>query len=256
VVVTDVEVGCAAVILVLHHVVGDGVAGLAILSALVDDEGRPSTTTENRRPGRVIPSRGQLLRDATLNRLTMLSRLPALARRLTDALRVVHPLGMPHAARSSLNQVTGRRRRFAVVEVDLSSLTQAAHARGVTVNDLVLFAVASALHDLLLTRGEALDEVVISMPMSDRRQSTSGELGNHSGVVAIPVRTVGDPATLLRSVGAATRSAKLSPLGVSTALLGPLFRMLASVGLMHWLTTRQHLISVNRPWTSGLARVV
>lgn len=116
----------------------------------------------------LLPSRAQLVRDATLGRVIRLSRLPASVRRLAGAVRVIRPLTVTHAAPTSLNQVTGPRRRFAVVDLDLAVVVRTAHAHGVTVNDVLLLTVASALHNLLATRGEDLDKVIISMPMSDR----------------------------------------------------------------------------------------
>ncbi len=242
VVVTDVGPDRAAIVLVHHHVLADGVAGLAILSALADRTATESGERPARHTSCVLPSRARLARDAALGRLVSLSGLPASLRRLSSALRILRPRAITHASRSSLNQPTGRRRRFAVVETDLGAVALTAHEQGTTINDVLLLAVAGALHDLLATRGEDLDEVAVSMPVSDRRLASTTELGNHSGVVAIAVRTVGDPCALLQDVHTATRAAKLSPPGVSTALLAPLFRVLASVGLMRWVTMRQHLV--------------
>ena len=242
VVVTEVGADRAAVILVHHHVLADGIAGLAILSALADGLDPEPVAADGLPVTRPFPSRAQLVRDAALTRVISLSRLPGSVRRLSGAVRVLRPLTVTHAAPTSFNRATGRRRTFGVVDLDLAAVALTAHRHGVTINDVLLLIVASALHDLLASRGEVLDEVVISMPMSERRRAATGELGNHSGVVAIAVRTVGDPGILLREVSTATRAAKQSPLGVSTALLAPLFRALALVGLMQWFTTRQHLI--------------
>ena len=242
VVVTDVEVDRAAVVLVLHHVLADGVGGLAILSRLTDPGGPDQVEVSTRQRPRAFPSGGQLVADALRDRLDRLRRLPASVRRLVDAVRIIRPLGGTHATPSSLNQVTGRHRQFAVVEVDLGSLAHAAHAHAATINDLLLLAVATALHDLLAMRGEKMDEVVLSMPVSERRQTVSTQLGNHSGVAAITVATLGEPERRLRDVVTATRAAKTMPAGASTALLAPLFRALAAVGLLRWYAMRQHRI--------------
>ncbi|MDQ2755966.1 MAG: WS/DGAT domain-containing protein [Actinomycetota bacterium] len=242
VVVTGVEVDRAAVVLVLHHVLADGVSALAILSALTDPRSPDQVEAPTPLRPRAFPSWGQLVADSLRDRRARLRGLTTSTRRLRTALRVLRSSGETHAAPSSLNQVTGRRRRFAVVDVDLGSLSRAAHAHAVTMNDVLLLAVASALHDLLAARGEQVDALVLSMLVSEQRQTGSARLGNHSGVVAVTVATVGEPAGLLRAVGRTTRAAKALPAGASTAVLAPLFRALASTGLLRFYTMRQHRI--------------
>jgi len=118
----------------------------------------------------------------------------------------------------------------------------AAHAHQATVNDVVLSAIAAALHRLLLLRGERVDQFVISVPFSARRQASASDLGNQSGVIPLRVSGVGDPVRRLESVAEATRAAKQAPPGASTALLGPFFRLLAAAGLNRWFIDRQRLI--------------
>jgi diacylglycerol O-acyltransferase len=137
-------------------------------------------------------------------------------------------------APSSLNKPTGPRSRFASVRVDLDQIRSAAHAHQATVNDVVLSAIAAALHRLLLMRGERVDHFVISVPFSARRQASASDLGNQSGVIPIRVSGVGDPGRRLESLAEATRAAKQAPPGASTALLGPFFRLLAATGLNRW----------------------
>ena len=109
-------------------------------------------------------------------------------------------------------------------------------------NDVVLTAVASALHRLLASRGERADAIVISVPFSARLRASAGDLGNQSGVIPLAIRGTGDAAMRLEAVAALTRAAKLKPPGASTVLLGPLFRLLARVGLYEWFINRQKMI--------------
>lgn len=109
-------------------------------------------------------------------------------------------------------------------------------------NDVVLTAVASALQRLLDRRGEQDDEIVISVPFSARRRAIGGNLGNHSGVIPLAIPAVGDPVTRLKAVAALTRAAKQKPPGASSAVLSPLFRLLARVGLYQRFITRQRMI--------------
>ena len=189
-----------------------------------------------------MPSLAQLAVQAANDRIRSAARLPAELGRLAGAASQLRPVFARRLARSSLNRPTGPRRRFATVRVELDRIRDAAHAHEATVNDVVLSAVAAALHRLLVVRGERVDEFVISVPFSARRQASAGDLGNKSGVIPLHVPGVGDPARRLESVAIATRAAKQAQRGASTALLGPFFRLLAAAGLFRWFIDRQRLI--------------
>jgi diacylglycerol O-acyltransferase / wax synthase len=236
--VTDTGGGGAALIVVFHHVLADGIAGLAVLAGVVDG----ATKAQNRVFPVPMPSRAQLAVEAANDRMRSAATLPAELGRLAGAASQLRPVFGRRLARSSLNRPTGPRRRFATVGVDLSQISGAAHAHEATVNDVVLSAVAAALHRLLLVRGEGVDEFVISVPFSARRKGSAGDLGNKSGVIPLHVPGVGDPARRLESVAMATRAAKQAQRGASTALLGPFFRLLAAAGLFRSFIDRQRLI--------------
>ena len=236
--VTDTGGGAAALIIVFHHVLADGIGGLAVLAGLVD--GAPEA--HDRVFPVQMPSLGQLAAQAANDRLRSAGRLPAVLGRLAGAASQLRPVFAGRLVRCSLNRPTGPRRRFATVRVDLSQIRDAAHAHEATVNDVALSAIAAALHRLLSIRGERVDQFVISVPFSARRQASAGDLGNKSGVIPLHVPGVGDPGRRLESVAVATRAAKKAQRGASTALLGPFFRLLAAAGLFRWFIDRQRLI--------------
>ncbi|WP_198954869.1 wax ester/triacylglycerol synthase domain-containing protein, partial [Kineosporia sp. R_H_3] len=66
-----------ALVVVLHHVLADGVTGLALLGTLVDG---PHPTTAPARPVPVPPGRAALVREAWARRLRAPGRLPSLLR--------------------------------------------------------------------------------------------------------------------------------------------------------------------------------
>ena len=236
--VTETGPGEAALVVVFHHVLADGVGGLAVLGGLVDG----ATEAHGTASARPMPSPKELVLDAAMARVRSVGRLPAVLRRLRDAASELRPGFRVRAAPSSLNTPTGPRRRFATVRVDLNELRRAAHAHQATVNDVVLSAVAAALHRLLEVRGERVDQFVISVPFSARRQASAHDLGNQSGVIPLLVSGVGDPAWRLESVAETTRVAKRKQPGASTALLGPVFRALARAGLYRRFIDRQRFI--------------
>ena len=228
----------AALIIVFHHVLADGIGGLAVLARLVD--GAPAAP--DRAFPRPMPSALRLVTDAARGHLRSLRRLPATLTRIAGAVTELRPNARPRLAPTSLNRPTGARRRFLSIRVGLDHVRDVAHAHGATVNDVVLTVIGGALHRLLEQRGERLDRFVLSVPFSERRQTTAGELGNRSGIIPIEVPGVGDPAARLECVARVTRAAKRSPPGASTALLGPAFRLLARLGLFQRFVDRQRLI--------------
>ncbi|EMY35071.1 hypothetical protein D477_006191 [Arthrobacter crystallopoietes BAB-32] len=131
---------------------------------------------------------------------------------------------------------------MAVAQAGLHDLKAAARAHGATVNDVILTAVAASLYRLLQARGETHERFVISVPFSARRHADAGELGNRSGVIPVAVAAVGDDAARLRSLAAATAAAKQKPPGASTALLGPLFRLLVRVRVYRRFIDHQRLV--------------
>jgi diacylglycerol O-acyltransferase / wax synthase len=145
--------------------------------------------------------------------------------------------------RTSLLQPTSPRRRIEVVEVDLATIVAAAHAQGATVNDMLLVAVGGALRRLLVARGEQLDEVLISVPVSGRPAASSSDLGNQVGVLPVAVPLAEDPAVRLAAVrDQRARLGTSAPRASSGAVLSVLFRGLAALGIFQWFVRRQRLV--------------
>jgi diacylglycerol O-acyltransferase / wax synthase len=237
--VTSLADGGATLIVVLHHVLADGIGGLAVLARLVD--GAPTAASPDF--PRPLPGHRALVRDAFGTRLRALTHLPAGIRQLCSAIAQLTTGGTPGPPRSSLNQPTGPRRSLAVARADLASIRRVAHAHGATVNDVVLTAVTGALHAVLRHRGESVDRFVISVPTSGRREATATRLGNQVGVMAVPVTVAGDPQHRLAVIAHTTRNRKPADPSASAVLLGPVFRTLALLGAMRWFVNRQHLIT-------------
>jgi diacylglycerol O-acyltransferase / wax synthase len=237
--VTSLPDGRAALIVMLHHVLADGIGGLAVLARLVD--GMPTKpATDFPRPS---PGRRALVREAFDSRLLAIAHLPAGVRQLRSAISELTAGRTARPPRSSLNQPTGPRRSLAVARADLASVRRVAHAHGATVNDVVLTAVTGALQAVLHDRGESVDRFVISVPTSARREATAVHLGNQVGVMAVPVTAADDPHRLLRAVAHTTRTRKPTAPTTSAVVLGPAFRLLAWLGVFQWFVDRQRLVT-------------
>ncbi|NTW41131.1 MAG: hypothetical protein HGA44_14865, partial [Cellulomonadaceae bacterium] len=131
--------GGVAVVLVLHHVLADGLGGLAVLSRLVDDASEPAPA------GGVVGAPGAPQGPGA----------PRPVVRPVDAaaVRVRRRVGAPC---TSLNVPTGPRRVTVVAEAELAAVKAAGRTRGATVNDVLLVVVAGAAGRLLRARGEGL----------------------------------------------------------------------------------------------------
>ena len=218
--VTGLAENRAALILVIHHVLSDGIGGLAVLANLVDGAAHTEIPAFPAPP----PSRGELAKDAWLSlpgRVSLAGlRWPA------------------RGARCSLNHPTGPRRQQTIARASVSRLHAASHRCGGTVNDALLTAVTGALGAVLAKRGEHVDELVVSIPVSTRRSTTAARLGNSTGVMPVALPIGGEALTRLTQIAAITRSHKKS---VSSAT--PVFRALKALGLTDWFMNHQHMVN-------------
>ncbi len=241
--VTDLADHGVAIVFVLHHVVADGIGGLAVLAGLVDEAaGTPSAGPHlpNPRPG---PTARQLLVDAWRARLRSVRRIPSGTATLRAAVAELGRHRPDPAPRTSLNVPTGARRRVTTVEADLAAIREVAHAHGATVNDVMLAATSGALHTLLVHRGEDAPDLVISVPVSARTRATTAALGNQTGVMPVRVPTIGSPEARLGEIARITSAQRTTARGSSAALVAPAFRLLAAVGLFRPLIDRQRLVN-------------
>jgi WS/DGAT/MGAT family acyltransferase len=239
VVVTGLAGGRGAVVVVMHHVLADGIGGLAALAGLLDGAGPREDDGFPHRP----PSSRRLLADALATRAATVTHLPRGARRVRDAVGELRSTRAPQAARSSLNRPVGTRRALRVVRADLAAVRAAAHRHGGTVNDVVLAAVGGALGSLAARRGERVEDIVASVPISSRRSTDADRLGNAVGVLPVAVPATGTPDTRLATVARRTASRRAVPRGASAVVLDAVFRAVAASGALPWLLRRQHLVT-------------
>jgi WS/DGAT/MGAT family acyltransferase len=226
--------GGVGLVLVLHHVLADGIGGLALLAALA---GPPSNAA--RRLLRPAPTRGQL----AIDRVASLGLRERPRGRLREAVAELGRQRTGSAPRCSLNVPTGPRRQVTAADVGLAEVRAAAHRHSATVNDVLLVAVTAALEHVLAGRGEQVPHLVVSVPVSARRATTVEHLGNQVGVMPVAVPLTGTLPERLAVVAQATAEHGETGRGASAALLDPAFRALAAVGAFGPLVNRQHLVN-------------
>ncbi|MFL6166083.1 MAG: WS/DGAT domain-containing protein [Ornithinibacter sp.] len=255
-----------ALALVAHHVVADGMGGLAVLGALADGPsgdpvadaggpggnpcggradglgGTPASGPLHERAPEPVPPWGQLARDAWSERVAAVRAAPAGARHLAGGLDELGLRRPRLAERCSLLGATGDRRRLELATADLEVVRARAHACGATVNDVVVTAVTGALVELLARRGERVAELVVSVPVSLRHQGQADTLGNATGVVPVRVPAVPDPAVRLAALLGQRGRIGSPGRGGSAAVLTPGFRLLAAVGAFQGFVDHQRLV--------------
>lgn len=237
-VVTGLADGSTGVVVVFHHVLADGLGGLAMLAALVDGMPDPPPPP----PARPLPTIPALLADAARSALGSIRRLPA---QLIDDLRTLRRLRRQRpdpAPHTSLNHPTGGQRALAILRLPLDEVRARAKADGGTVNDVVLALVTAALARLLRDRDEVVDHLVVSVPVAERAAS-GAELGNQVGVMPVSLPTVGEPGERLRAIAAITAARKGEARRSSAAIMVPVLRLLGAVHLLRPFIDHQHLIN-------------
>jgi diacylglycerol O-acyltransferase / wax synthase len=255
--VTGLEGHRAALVLVLHHVVADGIGGLAVLAELADSPARDPAGHRSRDPadgqGPEVESVGfprppatprTLAADALRERFAATGRLWPGLRGVMGGLRELGVgAGRPVlAGPTSLNRPTGAHRRLTTVTVDREQLVAAAHRRSCTVNDLLLTAVSGCLGRALRRRGERLRTLIVSVPVAPGPEAGPTGPGNRTGVRPIAIRLDPEPAVRLREVAAWSRQWRTAPRAQSAAPLSLAFRGLRRIGLLAPLLARQRLV--------------
>lgn len=206
------RVGCY---LKAHHAMADGMSGVVLLRALLDDPSQPNAIDVAPFVPAPVPSARELLADNLRRRwrglrrgLAALRRPAVTVRRVRAGWPAVHEtLATSRAPRTSLNVPIGPARVFALVRGRLDEHRSVGQRHGATVNDVLLAAVTGGLRELLRTRGEPVDDVALRayVPVSLHREAGGVARGNVTGTMAASVPVgVGDPVGCLRLIAAET----------------------------------------------------
>jgi diacylglycerol O-acyltransferase len=211
---TGLAEGQVGVLVVMHHALADGIAGAGLAQRLLDPAPDTTVTAQPWLP--TPPPRPLTLAiDAIVSRLaavaTAIGRLPAAPRAVRAAARDAAATRAALAQRApaaSLDHPIGPGRQLAVIRRPLEQLKQAGHAHRATVNDVLLAAVAGGLHELLVGRGEPVEELKlrVSVPVG-----AHGRVRNAGGstpmVLPLPVGHL-DAVSRLTRIASVTRAAE------------------------------------------------
>jgi len=230
--------GCA-VVLKLHHCMGDGFAMRDVLLSLTDEQAVEAP------PAQRAPS----YRSLTFDPAHLASHVAQFA--WSFGRNVSLPSDPDTVLRRPLS---GRRRVAWSAGISLSRIRDAAHRLGATVNDFLMAALTGALRGHLADAGESVDglDVRAVVPVNVRPPgSSTADLGNRFGVVflelPVHIRTAAD-----RLAGIRERMAELkgSPDAVmSHAVIGAMGKVPGALEhpLMDFFMKKASLVVTNVP---------
>lgn len=205
--------GRTAILIQLHHALADGAAALDSLIQLFEPKDVPgdSRPVLQPQPTKGPPPRAAEPTDPAPGVRRVLTRFLSSMRQLSAMLS--HP-----APRTSLNRRVGRERGFTVLRYDLDLVKRLAHSFDVTINDVLLTAVAGGLHRLLAERGGITGEMILHamVPIGGGAGPGSTQNATTAMVVRLPVGEV-HPQRRLAMIAADTRRWKREPVDFSGA---------------------------------------
>jgi WS/DGAT/MGAT family acyltransferase len=196
--------GRTAILIKVHHCMVDGLSGVRLLDEILDAEPRPFEPA-HARPQALEPVAGagarmrRALGESLKRQLhgagTLVSavrrpaRARAAARELLDAAWSALQLATREIPEMPWNDRLGPRRQLFFTQLSLSGVTQIRRARGGTLNDVVLCALAGGLHRYLRdiglrTRGL---ELIALVPVSVRRAGEASAYGNRISAILVPL---------------------------------------------------------------------
>ena len=211
----------------IHHALGDGLALTRLLLSLVDEldpatvpivDPMPLAARARRLARRTVGDTSGLLRHP--------GRIPALVHDAAEVTawgaRLLAPASAPRSALQGRPEGI-KRMAWSPDGRPVRALLDAAHARGVPANDILLAVMAGGLRRHLAEHDRVVDEVLVVVPVDLRPPELSlpRHLGNRIGLlpVQLPVG-VADPERRIRLIRERTARLKASPApAVSRALL-------------------------------------
>ncbi|HEU5023492.1 MAG TPA: wax ester/triacylglycerol synthase family O-acyltransferase [Spirillospora sp.] len=185
--IDGLEGGRWAAICKVHHCMVDGLAGIDLLTVLLDTDPACSPAEPEPWAPEPEPGSGALVRDGVVGALAGYGRqavrlfYPALRDSATIARSVpFYAARLAGAGTPSLNGPIGPHRRWSRAHAGMDEIERIRRALGGSVNDVVLAAAARGFRDLLAGRGILTAESTVRalVPVSVRPPDERGRLSN------------------------------------------------------------------------------
>jgi diacylglycerol O-acyltransferase / wax synthase len=202
--------GHVALILRLHHVLGDGVTAYDMFSRLSSAEADPPRPEAAEGAGTigkrqlVLDGLTRFLRRAWYIASTLLPGTAAAA--VKAVARWVRSPTIARPVRAPRTPFAGRftgRRSFAFVQLDLADVKSIKNRFGTTINDVMLTLVAGALRDYLLDRAALPSAPLVAMMGMPGSEHTRAGRNNISLTLPSLRTDIADPVARLKAIAAA-----------------------------------------------------
>ncbi|PAP77380.1 wax ester/triacylglycerol synthase family O-acyltransferase [Rubrivirga marina] len=191
----------SALVVRVHHVIGDGLALMHVLVHAVDEYFDADVPTGRaRRPRRPVSERAlSTLKNAGAEALDLITKPRHLGGRLKaaggGAASLAHLLAMPADSDTVLKRGTSPVKQAAWTgPIPLETIRAVGRSLDAKVNDVLMSSAAGALRRYLEARGEPVDGVTVrtATPFNVRPLEKAHELGNSFGLVFVAL-PVGEP---------------------------------------------------------------
>lgn len=261
-VVDGLEEGRWAILSKNHHCMVDGVSGTDLLTVVMDQSPEPEREPEQPWKAEPEPTDRELvqaaLRERTTSPAEVLRSVRSAFRGPRRVLSEIQEFGrglgsfgsfLNTNVESSLNGPIGPHRRWTWAQTTIAEIKKVRGAHGGTVNDVVLSIITRGFRDLLLRRGEAVDERVVRtlVPVSVRKPDERGAYNNRVSAMfaELPVG-IADPVERLGAIRAQMDHLKESNQAVAaetlTSLSGFAPPMLLALGARIFSRLEQHTV--------------
>ncbi len=207
-----------AIIIRLHHCIGDGIALVRLLFTLTDEE--PEAPPVVRKKGKASPGGARSLpaalvnqgREAFVNPEKLAELVQSGAGAVSVLARLVQRPADPKTAFKGRITITKKAAWSGPVSLD--EVKRIGKIAGATVNDVLLAVATGAMRRYLIGRGDRVEgeDIHAVLPVNLRPEEELGELGNRFGLVfvALPVG-LNDPLKRLATVRRRMNRLKRSP---------------------------------------------
>ncbi|NNF58984.1 MAG: wax ester/triacylglycerol synthase family O-acyltransferase [Rhodothermaceae bacterium] len=210
----------SAIIIRLHHIIGDGIAMMHVLLSMSDELWDPATISGDRKqPKRPLPARVKRTTKNALGETWDLisdpSHLVARAKQFGGGTKALGGLlaMSPDSDTLFKGKATREKRAAWSKPIALDTIKAIGHATGSKVNDVLLAAASGALGRYLTERSQPTEGVVIraAVPVNVRPLDRAHELGNAFALVFLPLPIgIRDPVERVRQLKASMDELKQS----------------------------------------------
>ena len=230
-----------------HHAVNDGVAGAAFFATVLDfqpEEAVIAPASVPWQPG-PLPTDTEVLADAVAalagQPALMMGAVQRAAETFAGLRQRRHHTGdmdgppAPFSApRTSLNGPIGTGREVRVVDVSFDEVRAVKEATGVTVNDVALALVATAVRQWCHVRGETPEDDLVALVPASVPRGDGGAVGIVHGNSVAPMlvslaTTIAGPRERLAAISRSARAAKAQEAEVGSAVLCEVAEIVAPV---------------------------